>query len=182
MVFSLETHLAARIWTESGGRSFYRGPAGRRFRTRTPWCGCSRCWPGSSHWTGNGSCTSPCLWLFWTGAEEPCHRTSGWTWTNEQKNIQAQGIHCFILEAVWSFVTTHVWFPYSNFPGPFLRKLPVIQSGMVPVTRVLMTSGVCSADLTRFSMLGRPCTSVKRQGLAMFDSVQQRSKHVPNGV
>lgn len=56
---------------------------------------------------------------------------------------------------------TYLWLPISNLPGPFLRKFPLIQSGIVPVMKQLMGSGVSSTELTIFSMLGRPCTSVK---------------------
>lgn len=39
--------------------------------------------------------------------------------------------------------------PNSNFPGPFLRKLPLIQGGIVPFMVVGMGSGVSSAERTR---------------------------------
>lgn len=51
---------------------------------------------------------------------------------------------------------THLLLPISNFPGPFLRKLPLIQEGMLPVIVVVMGSGVSSTEQTRFSMHGRP--------------------------
>lgn len=39
--------------------------------------------------------------------------------------------------------------PNSNFPGPFLRKLPLIQGGIVPFMVVGMGLGVSSAERTR---------------------------------
>lgn len=56
---------------------------------------------------------------------------------------------------------THFWFPISNFPGPFLKKFPLIHSGIRPTTCVPMGSGVSSTETTIFSMHGRPWTSVK---------------------
>ena len=52
--------------------------------------------------------------------------------------------------------------PNSNFPGPFLRKLPLIQDGMVPLMVVEIGWGVSSAELTRGAMLTRPLASGHR--------------------
>ncbi len=73
----------------------------------------------------------------------------------------------YLLWSFWSIEFSrspddaHLLLPISNFPGPFLRKLPLIQEGMLPVIVVVMGSGVSSAEHTRFSMHGRPWTSVK---------------------
>lgn len=46
--------------------------------------------------------------------------------------------------------------PNSNFPGPFLRKLPLIQVGIHPLIVVGIGSGVSSADCTKCSKLSNP--------------------------
>lgn len=46
--------------------------------------------------------------------------------------------------------------PNSNFPGPFLRKLPLIHVGTVPVMVVEISSGVSSTELTRAARLSSP--------------------------
>lgn len=47
-------------------------------------------------------------------------------------------------------------FPNSNFPGPFLRKLPLIHVGIVPLIVVGIGSGVSSIVCTRAAMLSSP--------------------------
>ena len=55
--------------------------------------------------------------------------------------------------------STHFWFPNSNFPGPFLSRLPEIQEGMLPRTSVAMGSGVSSTERTRGAMDSSPLSS-----------------------
>lgn len=52
--------------------------------------------------------------------------------------------------------------PNSNFPGPFLRKLPLIHVGIVPLTAVGMASGVSSAEVTRAAKLSSPLACGQR--------------------
>lgn len=47
-------------------------------------------------------------------------------------------------------------FPNSNFPGPFLRKLPLIHVGIVPVIVVGMGSGVSSTERTKGAIVSSP--------------------------
>lgn len=46
--------------------------------------------------------------------------------------------------------------PNSNFPGPFLKKLPLIHDGMCPWIVLGMGSGVSFAELTRGAMVSSP--------------------------
>lgn len=56
---------------------------------------------------------------------------------------------------LYFYIFPHMWYvfkylssPNSNFPGPFLRKLPLIHVGIVPLTVVGIVSGVSSTDVT----------------------------------
>lgn len=61
--------------------------------------------------------------------------------------------HCFL---VMFFFLKYLSFPNSNFPGPFLRKLPLIQVGTVPLMVVGIGSGVSSTERTSGAMLSSP--------------------------
>lgn len=52
--------------------------------------------------------------------------------------------------------------PNSNFPGPFLRKLPLIHVGIVPLIAVGIASGVSSTEVTRAAKLSSPLACGQR--------------------
>lgn len=54
------------------------------------------------------------------------------------------------------YVFKYLSSPNSNFPGPFLRKLPLIHVGIVPLTVVGIASGVSSTDVTSGAKLSSP--------------------------
>ncbi len=65
-------------------------------------------------------------------------------------------IHYFGYVSFTYLMLTYLSFPNSNFPGPFLRKLPLIHDGMVPLMVVEMGSGVSSTERTRGARLSSP--------------------------
>lgn len=64
--------------------------------------------------------------------------------------------------------------PNSNFPGPFLRKLPLIQGGIVPSMVVGMGSGVSSAERTRGAKHSSPLACGH---LCLLDTEGGEKKH-----
>lgn len=64
--------------------------------------------------------------------------------------------------------------PNSNFPGPFLRKLPLIQGGIVPFMVVGMGSGVSSAEWTRGAKHSSPLACGH---LCLLDTEGGEKKH-----
>lgn len=80
-------------------------------------------------------------------------RRNRWSQISKENNqIKKNGSCCDYSHILPSYLLS----PNSNLPGPFLRKLPVIQEGISPLITVLMGSGVSSTELTRGPMNSRP--------------------------
>lgn len=67
----------------------------------------------------------------------------------ENHNLYLQGCVYNANNVFFIVILRYLSVPNSNFPGPFLRKLPLIQAGIDPFTVVGMGSGVSSAEQTR---------------------------------
>lgn len=79
-------------------------------------------------------------------------------------------IHVFFFIVFLKYLSV----PNSNFPGPFLRKLPLIQGGIVPSMFVGMGSGVSSAERTRGAKHSSPLACGH---LCLLDTEGGEKKH-----
>lgn len=66
--------------------------------------------------------------------------------------MQRMSALCNIFKVLSKYLSS----PNSNFPGPFLKKLPLIQAGIVPLVVVGMGSGVSSPECTNGATLSSP--------------------------
>lgn len=95
-------------------------------------------------------------------------RRNRWSQISKENNqIKINGSCCDYSNILPSYLLS----PNSNLPGPFLRKLPVIQQGISPLITVLMGSGVSSTVLTRGPMNSRPLADGR------FLSAEKKSHH-----
>lgn len=63
--------------------------------------------------------------------------------------------------------------PNSNFPGPFLRKLPLIHVGIAPLMAVGIGWGVSSPEVTRAAKLSSPLACGQRCQLGTTRKLSQ---------
>lgn len=61
-----------------------------------------------------------------------------------------------VLYIIFKVLSAYLSSPNSNFPGPFLKKLPLSQAGIVPLVVVGMGSGVSSTECTKGATLSSP--------------------------
>lgn len=104
-----------------------------------------------------------------------------WFWFFSVKKTQSTKyrflLSLLLLLFCWVFFMWYVFkylsSPNSNFPGPFLRKLPLIHVGIVPLIVVGIASGVSSTEVTRAAMLSSPLACGQRCQLGTKNKLEE---------